>query len=224
MATIHEILPVVALEIGVIGKAHKNTQQNYSFRSVDDVMSHCGPVFMRHGVSVTSCVREHHVTLGERKKGSDVQAVYHATVLMAVTFWAKDGSSLENVAAGEGLDYAGDKATNKAMAAAYKYAMFFGLCIPVDARAIDDSDRPRTKRGAAPAENGNGRNGHDVAPESQALSAIRNAPDEKTLARYEIAARQRIEQMEYTADGAKKIEAAIERRRQEIRGKVPVEA
>lgn len=59
---------------------------------------------------------------------------------MDVQFFAPDGSSICHTACGEGLDFGGDKATNKAMSAAYKYAMFLGLAIPVDASAVEDGD------------------------------------------------------------------------------------
>ena len=56
------------------------------------------------------------------------------------TFYAADGSSIFAVTTGEGMDSA-DKSTNKAMAAAMKYAMFQTFCIPTEEAANDDPDR-----------------------------------------------------------------------------------
>ena len=57
------------------------------------------------------------------------------------TFYAEDGSHIESIIIGEGLD-TGDKATNKAMAIAYKYACFQVFCIPTEEMVDPDSERP----------------------------------------------------------------------------------
>ncbi|SPW12874.1 Uncharacterised protein [Cronobacter sakazakii] len=48
----------------------------------------------------------------------------------------KDGSVHTVVTYGEAMD-SGDKATNKAMSIAYKYAAFQAFCIPTEETAID---------------------------------------------------------------------------------------
>ena len=61
---------------------------------------------------------------------------------MEYTLYAEDGSSVSAVVIGEGMD-SGDKATNKAMAIAYKYAMFQIFSIPTEETAPDvDKDTP----------------------------------------------------------------------------------
>ena len=45
-------------------------------------------------------------------------------------------------AAGEGQDESGDKATNKAMLAAMKIAILFGLIVPVGRGDVEESDLP----------------------------------------------------------------------------------
>ena len=47
------------------------------------------------------------------------------------TFYAEDGSNVSAVVIGEGMD-SGDKATNKAMSIAFKYACFQVFCIPTE--------------------------------------------------------------------------------------------
>lgn len=75
------------------------------------------------------------------------------TVLkLKVTFYAEDGSNVSAIVQGEGMDSA-DKSTNKAMSAAYKYALFQLLCIPTeetaqDAGRRDARDEPSSSEGA----------------------------------------------------------------------------
>ena len=67
------------------------------------------------------------------------KALFYVTVKMELEFVAaSDGSKHTNSAYGEAMDR-GDKATNKAMTAAYKYALFEAFCIPTE--GSDDADR-----------------------------------------------------------------------------------
>jgi hypothetical protein len=54
-------------------------------------------------------------------------------------FYADYGSSVEAVVIGEGMD-SGDKASNKAMSIAHKYAFFQVFCIPTEEVAASDPD------------------------------------------------------------------------------------
>lgn len=140
---IFKLLPLVSRDIGAIAKDQTNTFHRYKFRGVDDVLNCCGPVLARHGVVVAPRVSDHKI--GTRdiagKDGKNAGVLYHCTLTLSLSFYADDGSSVEVVTVGEAHDTNGDKASNKAMAAAYKYAFFFGLCLPVDPDAVDDSDR-----------------------------------------------------------------------------------
>jgi len=143
---IHTLLPLVMADIGNIGKDQKNTQQKYNFRGIDDVLNHCNPALVKHGVTCSVKVTKHRVIEVETEKpgyqgGPPTKGFRsRATLKMRVRFSAPDGSYLDNTTAGEAMDYSGDKATNKAMAAAMKYAFFFGLVIPVAPGVVDDSD------------------------------------------------------------------------------------
>lgn len=57
------------------------------------------------------------------------------------TFFAEDGSSVYAIVIGEGMD-TGDKATNKAMSIAFKYACFQVFCIPTEEMQDPDAERP----------------------------------------------------------------------------------
>ena len=59
-------------------------------------------------------------------------------------FYADDGSSVDTVVIGEGMDES-DKSMNKAMSAAYKYACFQTFCIPTDEMIDSETDSPKAK-------------------------------------------------------------------------------
>lgn len=144
---IYELLPKVMADIGAVGRDRTNQQQRYKFRGIDDALNAVHPALVKHGVSMSIEVTEHElekdITVPPDSSGFEnpKQCMVRATLRLRLSFYGPDGSSVSNVAAGEALDYNGDKATNKAMSAATKYALFLGLCIPVEETALDDSDR-----------------------------------------------------------------------------------
>jgi hypothetical protein len=139
---IYELLPKVMADIGPILKDRKNTgPRGYMFRGVDQVLSRVQPVIIKHGVTLGIKSENHVVTQRETDKG----IVYHATLLLTVTFCAPDGSSVASCVPGEARDTNDDKATFKAMSMAFKYALFFGLCIPVEKGVIAEGDRGKPK-------------------------------------------------------------------------------
>lgn len=111
-------------EIGSIGKNNKNSFQNYAFRSVGQAMAALQPLLNKHGVILQPTYSEPHII--EQEKGAG------ATVLLRLQFVAiEDGSAMLVAAVGQGAD-SGDKAVYKAMAGAFKYAVFQTFCIPED--------------------------------------------------------------------------------------------
>jgi hypothetical protein len=144
MTQILELLPKLMQNVGPILKTQENKQQGYRFRGVEQVLQKLQPNLIELGLSLSVETKQHTTNIVEGvDKSGKPRATHVAAVTLAVTITAPDGSSVTNSAAGEGMDYGGDKATSKAMSTAFKYAMFFGLCIPVDRRSIDDSDRVR---------------------------------------------------------------------------------
>lgn len=141
---IYTLLPKVMKDLGAIRKEKKNTAKSYKFRGIEDVLNHLHPVLVQHGVSISQQTSNHRYETFEDAPAngspSKVKRIYRSFLDMTVTFYAPDGSSVSNTAAGEGIDYNDDKATSKAMSAAYKYAIFFGLCVPVEDGEITDSD------------------------------------------------------------------------------------
>lgn len=112
-----------------IGKNQKNSQQGFNFRGIDDVYNALAPALAEHGLVVLPEVLERVVTERQTSKGG---VLFYVTLKVNYHFCcAEDGSKHVVCAYGEAMD-SGDKATNKAMSAAYKYACFQAFCIPTE--------------------------------------------------------------------------------------------
>ena len=135
---IHTKIPLIMSEIGAITKSKKNTQQNFMYRGVDDVMNALQPLLYGHGVFVVPEVLEHRRE--DRVSGKGNNLIY-SVCTVKYTFYATDGSSISAVVVGEGMD-SGDKASNKAMAIAFKYACFQVFCIPTEEMKDPDGETP----------------------------------------------------------------------------------
>lgn len=130
----------VMKEIGYISKDQKNQAQGFKFRGIDQFVNTLYPALTKHGVFMApECVSETHeikeVTRSTGKTGYDK----HVTILMKYHFFAEDGSSVVvGPIPAEGLD-SGDKATNKALSAALKYALIQTFSVPTE--DMEDGDR-----------------------------------------------------------------------------------
>lgn len=112
-----------------IGKSRKNTQQGYNFRGIDDVYNALAPMLARHGLCILPRMLSRTVTERETAKGGVLFYVIVEAEFDLVA--AEDGSKHTVRTYGEAMD-SGDKATNKAMSAAYKYAAFQAFAIPTE--------------------------------------------------------------------------------------------
>jgi hypothetical protein len=112
-----------------ISKDKKNVQQGYSFRGIDDVYGALAPMLAKHKLCIIPYVLSRNVVERQTKSGG---ILFYTTVECEFHFIsAVDGSKHIAKTFGEAMD-SGDKSTNKAMSAAYKYAAFQTFCIPVD--------------------------------------------------------------------------------------------
>lgn len=112
-----------------IAKSRKNESQGYKFRGIDDVYNALAPLMAKAGLVVLPAVLSREVV--ERRTRTDT-ALFYVTVRMQFTFISSlDGSQCPVVTCGEAMD-SGDKATNKAMSAAFKYAAMQTFCIPTE--------------------------------------------------------------------------------------------
>ena len=150
MAQIYELIGKAMADIGAIGKDSVNQQQKFRYRGIDAVMNALNPVLQKHGLfvipEVLSQVREERAT-------TNGGTLKYSILTVKYTMYAPDGSSVSAVVLGEGMD-SGDKASNKAMSVAFKYAMFQLFCIPTEEMVDPDSETPPDnyprKREAAP--------------------------------------------------------------------------
>jgi len=143
------LIPELMRDIGSVGKNRKNNHQNYNFRGIDDVLNFVGPAVAKAGLRVEVDMSEYLSDRVEWEDGGRRKFRMHVSLKLTARFTAPDGSQHVCAAYGEGQDTSGDKATNKAMSAAFKYAFFLGLVIPVEG-VLDESDNDK-KQEDAPA-------------------------------------------------------------------------
>ena len=133
----------VMKEIGFVSKDQNNQAQGFKFRGIDQFVNALYPALCKHGVFMAPrCVKESSelkdVTRSSGKSGIDK----HVQLMMEYDFFAEDGSKVTvGPVPAEGLD-SGDKATNKALSAALKYALIQTFSVPTEDMAEGDLETP----------------------------------------------------------------------------------
>ncbi len=149
--SIYKRMCAVMSEIKSVGKDQTNSAQGFKFRGVDQFVNALYPLLVKHGVFIApKVVSESHdikeVVRGNGKAGIDK----HVYLQVEYRFYAEDGSSVVvGPIASEGLD-SGDKATNKALSAALKYALIQTFSVPTQDMEEGDKDSPEMGRRVAP--------------------------------------------------------------------------
>lgn len=131
---IYKAMAGLMADLTAIGKDQKNQQQGFKYRGIDQVYNALHPLMAKHKIFTTPEV------LGkDREERTNAKGTVLAFVTLRIkyTFWTEDGSSVSCTVEGEGMD-SGDKASNKAMAIAHKYALLQTFCIPTE--DMDDPD------------------------------------------------------------------------------------
>ena len=136
---IFRALPKVMSDVGPVGKGGKNKDQGYMFRKLDDVYDAVNPALAKNGVFILPQVMEAQETTMQSKSGGTKLRV---KLVVKYTFYHEDGSSLEAIVHGESMD-SSDKATNKALSAAYKYMLLQALCITLEGVPDPDLESPQ---------------------------------------------------------------------------------
>lgn len=146
MGNIYQAITDIMSEGYAITKDKRNQKQGYVYRGIDDVMNTFQPLLAKHHVFVVPEVlereRQERVTY---KDGKQSGTLLYSILTMRYTFYAEDGSSVSAVVVGEGMD-SGDKASNKAMSVAMKYAMFQVFCIPTEEMQDPDAETPEPSK------------------------------------------------------------------------------
>jgi hypothetical protein len=155
--TIHERITDIIADLPAVGKDRQMTTpgMRYDYRGIEDVVAAVKPLLAMHGVHVAA---DHTIAADdayEAASNNKVTRWRHITLTSTFTFYGLAGDSFTVSTIGEGKDSA-DKAANKAMTAAWKYAL-------LQAFAIADGDDP-----------------DHVAPPVERATATPPAPVERT--------------------------------------------
>ncbi|NII54361.1 ERF family protein [Luteibacter sp. SG786] len=130
-----------------IGKDSENTFDKYKFRGIDAVYNALSPLLAKHGLCVLPRMLNREVIERTAKGGN---ALFYVTVEAEFDLVsAEDGSKHTVRTFGEAMDR-GDKATNKAMSAAYKYAAFQTFAIPTEGDNDADASSHEVKATGRP--------------------------------------------------------------------------
>ena len=181
---IFETVSAVMKDIWVIGKTSMNTTQGFMFRGIDAVMNAINPALVKYKLFIVPEILEQSREERQTVKGG---TLIYSICKVKYTFYAEDGSNISAVVIGEGMD-SGDKATNKAMSIAFKYACFQVFCIPTEEMADPDKES------------------HEVIPskitakEAEALANVlkeKNVNIDKTLAMYKVSSFRELTTIQY---------------------------
>jgi len=128
-----------------ISKDRQNTEQKYKFRGIDDVYNALSPILSRHNLCMLPRILSREVVERKSRSGG---ALFNVTVEAEFDLICSEDASKHTVRTfGEAMDSA-DKATNKAMSAAYKYAAMQAFAIPTEG----DNDADQTSHEVEPQE------------------------------------------------------------------------
>ena len=129
---VYQAINAIQSDLAKIGisKDRVNSQgSGYKFRGIDDVYNAISPLLAKHGLCILPRMLTRECTDRMSAKGGNLFYVVVEAEFDFVS--AEDGSKHTVKTFGEAMD-SGDKATNKAMSAAYKYAAFQAFAIPTE--------------------------------------------------------------------------------------------
>jgi hypothetical protein len=141
---VYQKIATVQAELAKVGisKSRKNQTPGaqYNFRGIDEVYNTLAPLMADNGLCILPRIVDH--TLTERGKTRNGNAIYSAIVTAEFDFVSADDGTIHVVRTmGEAMD-SSDKATNKAMSAAYKYAALMTFAIPTEGDNDADAHTP----------------------------------------------------------------------------------
>ena len=143
LAKVYEAISNVQGELAKqgIAKDKKNKAQGYQFRGIDELYNALSGHLADAKLCIIPRVLSREITTRKTSKGADW---YNVVVDVEFDFVSgEDGSMHTAKSYGEAMDSA-DKATNKAMTAAYKYMCFMVFAIPTEGEDADAHTPPDT--------------------------------------------------------------------------------
>ena len=142
-STIHQLMALVMRDVRDVGKNGTNSHQGYKFRGVDDFIGALAQPLRDHGVFMMTEILDFQTSVRGKMNAVHMRVAFH--------FYGPAGDKVTATTLGEASDTA-DKASNKAMSAALKYALMQTFMIPVDAGSLDDGDRDHPVGQSSPAD------------------------------------------------------------------------
>lgn len=135
---IYKQMIAIMKDVEAVGKNNINKIQQYKFRGIDDVYNTLHNLFAKHEIFIMSEI----ISEKREERTSKNGGLLLWTLLdIKFTFYADDGSSVSTVTKGEAMD-SGDKSSNKAMAAASKYALVQTFLIPTENKIDTENNSP----------------------------------------------------------------------------------
>lgn len=141
--TIHQLMALVMRDVRNVGKDGFNNHHKYAFRGVDDFIGALAQPLRDHGVFMMTEILDFQPSVRGNMNAVHLRVAFH--------FYGPAGDKVTATTLGEASDTA-DKASNKAMSAALKYALMQTFMIPVDAGSLDDGDRDHPVAQSSPAD------------------------------------------------------------------------
>lgn len=125
-----------------VSKDQTNKFDGYNFRGIDDIYNALAPKLAEFGLCILPRVLKREVAERQSNKGL---AMFYVVVEAEFDFVCAEDGSIHTVKTfGEAMDRS-DKATNKAMSAAYKYACFQAFSIPTHGDNDADAETPEVQ-------------------------------------------------------------------------------
>lgn len=168
----------LALSKDGIGKDRKNEQQGYKFRGIDDVYNALAPLLASNGLCILPRVLSRECVERTSAKGT---ALFYVTVHVEFDLVSSNDGSKHVVAMyGEAMDTA-DKATNKAMSAAYKYMAMEVFAIPTEGDNDADATTHEVKSKVLPTKTGWEPNEEELEFLKERFSKVRDCLDNNRI-------------------------------------------
>jgi len=153
-ANVYAKIATVQGELAKVGisKSRRNQQgSGYNFRGIDEVYNTLSPIMAEHGLCILPRIISRDSTERTTKAGG---VMFYVTVEAEFDFVSADDGSIHTVRTfGEAMDTS-DKATNKAMSAAYKYAALMTFAIPTEGDNDADAHTPEVVSKPTPLSDG----------------------------------------------------------------------
>ena len=142
---IFEKMALVMGEVAAIPKNKTGSGLNYKFRGIDDFMNALNPLMAKHKVvfsfDIVKAEKESYDQESNFNNQKKIVKWTNALLTIKYTFYTTDGSWISCTTIGEGKDNS-DKAHNKAMSAALKYALMQMFLVPTEDLIEQDAESP----------------------------------------------------------------------------------